>query len=238
MNSTKLLTLATWMVAVLLLNCRVAHAGFDFTIPNVTVAPGESGVLDVLVSSNGMDSFQYYSLDFIVSGTAKDADPINFVESGLSAPQLTATNPDYIFLDDSVESIDPLLEVDFVDNQDGLVGPNDFINVSDATFSESDRAISSADGDFLLARLNFVAPLSATPGNEYLVSLDFGEFLNADGVPQPFASNDGIITISTTAVPEPSTLSMLTVGSLAWWGRRRRRRRQVQVRDDCETLLT
>ena len=192
------------------------------TIPNVSVASGGSGFLDVLVSGSAMDGFQYFTLDFRVAGVAQAADPINFVRSVTPAPQLAATAPDYIFLGDSLEE-DLMLGIDFV----GPPTADDLITVSDESFSGDDKTLNDT---FLLARLNFVAPLSATPRNVYDVFLDFGIFEDTSSAFPAFSSNVGSITINAAAVPEPSSIALLAIGSVAWFCRRRRGRIESRTR--------
>lgn len=229
MHSKHSLAVAALVAATFLTTSPQSQADVIITIPHVTVAPGGSGYLDVLISSDGTDSFQKYLLDFVVGGVGHAAAPINFVESAVPAPQLTATGPDYIFLSNSLEEY-LQLGIDFVTDQAGGPTANDLITVADETFSTLDRTIALSDGDFLLARLNFVAPLSATPGNVYDISLDFGEFLDIDSNPATdiLSSNVGSITIvaAAAAVPEPSSIALLALGSLVWFDRSRRCRNE------------
>ncbi len=191
-----------------------ATADLIVSIPHVFVAPGGSGSLDVLISSDSVlgDSFQNYFLNFTISGAAQAADPINFVASILPAPQLFATNPNYIFLGDSAESIDPI-GLDAVFDQSGNPVANDLINVLDLTNSGLDRTINNSDGNFLLARLNFIVPLSATPGSVYYIILEESTvFQDIEENNRDFSSNIGSITISASAVPEPSSFVVLVSG--------------------------
>lgn len=215
---------ATVVVATTMSTTSETQADLIITIPHVTVAPGASGFLDVLVSSDGTDSFQSYFLNFVVGGTAHSADPVNFVESIVPAPQLNESN--YVFFGNSLEGDFPV-GIDFVTDPAGIPIANDLITVSDETLDLSDRTINSTDGPFLLARLNFLAPLTATLGSVYDVSLDFGEFGFFDGtdfITTAFISQaePGSITISAAAVPEPSSLAILAITSLVWLGHRRR----------------
>ena len=206
------------------------NAGLMISIPNVTIAPGGSGYLDVLIKSDGTDSFQNYFLDFTISGAAQAADPINFVASIITAPQLSAMSPDYIFLGDSAEFNAPI-GIDFVTDQPGSPIANDLISVTDATFSLADRTIISADGNFLLARLNFIAPLTATPGNVYDIKMDTVTSFFKDALANPvtFSSSIGSITISSAAVPEPA--SFVVLGLVAAVGGYVRRRKNAASRD-------
>lgn len=204
-----------------------SNADLIISIPHVTVAPGGSGYLDVLIHSDavGGDSFQNYFLDFTISGAAQAAAPINFVLSIITAPQLSATGPDYIFLGDSAEFNAPI-GLDSVSDQPGNPVANDLITVSDLTNSGLDRTILSGEGNFLLARLNFIAPLSATPGNVYNINLENTSIFEDTGlILSAYTSNIGSITISSAAVPEPGTIGALAIaGLVAGWRRYRQQK--------------
>jgi len=205
------------------------HAGVIVSISHVSVAPGGSGYLDVLIHSSGTDTFQNYFLQFTISGSAQAADPINFVASVLPAPQLFATSPDYIFLGDSAEATAPI-GLDSVSDQPGSPIADDLITVVDLTDSGFDRTILFADGNFLLARLNFIAPLSATPGNVYDINLDlstsyFEDMMLNQQTIDPLNVNIGSITISSAVVPEPSTFALMAMVGAGVVGRKLRRRK-------------
>jgi hypothetical protein len=209
---------------------NIATAALVVSIQHVSVAPGGSGSLDVLISSDSVvgDSFQNYFLDFTISGAAQAADPINFVPSILPAPQLFATSPDYIFLGNSAEAAAPI-GLDSVSDQPGSPVANDLITVVDLTDSGSDRTITLADGDFLLARLNFLAPLSATPGSVYNINLEVTSFFEDISFNQPsFNSNIGSITVSAVAVPEPSSLGVILIAGVLVGIRKHRQRKRPQ----------
>ncbi len=221
------------LIAVIIAMVMAVHAsnsvtaGLMVSIPHVTIAPGGSGSLDVLISSDavGGDVFQNYFLDFTISGVAQAADPINFVASIITAPQLSAMAPDYIFLGDSAEFNAPI-GIDSVSDQPGSPIANDLITVVDLTNSGLNRTILLGQGPFLLARLNFLAPLTATPGNVYDINLENTSFFEDTGLNQSaYASNIGSITISAAAVPEPGTIGAMAIaGLVAGWRKFRQRK--------------
>jgi len=210
------------LIAITLMSCSPnAQAGLIITIPDVEVAPGGSGFLDVLIRSDDSNSFQNYLLDFIVvddPGEPQAAAPIYFLESALPAPQLFDSR--YVFFDNSLEADSPL-GIDFVTDRPGNPVANDLITVIDGTLDSENRTLSLGDGNFLLARLHFQAPETATFGSVYQISLDFADFLNTDFSSQDFSSNIGSITINTAAVPEPSSFALMAIGSALLVARRR-----------------
>ena len=216
--------------SIVLWTISSTNAALIISIPHVSVTPGGSGYLDVLVHSSTTDEFQNYFLQFSISGPSHPAEPLNFQPSALAAPQLFATNPDYVFLGDSAEASAPI-GLDYVSNPAGNPNADDVINVVDLTASGWDREINAADGPFLLARLNFIAPLNATPGNIYDINMDvlesFFYFADINLSPQaidPVNVNIGTIAIAPVAVPEPSTFAILATAGAGVVVRKLRRR--------------
>ena len=218
---------------IVVLQTSPTNAALIISIPHVSVTAGSAGHLDVLIHSNdGMGTFQNYYLQFTISGVAQTADPINFVASVLPAPQLfaSAPDPDYIFLGDSAEAATPI-GLDSVSDQPGSPVADDLITVIDLTESGSDRPLMGLD-NYLLARLNFIAPLGATPGNIYDIKLDgltsYFEDTNSARIDVglgTLSSNVGSITISPAAVPEPSTFFIMAMVGAGLVGRKLRHRR-------------
>jgi hypothetical protein len=81
----------------------------------------------------------------------------------------------------------------------------------------------------LLARLNFLAPLSATPGSVYNINLEVTSFFEDISFNQPsFNSNIGSITVSAVAVPEPSSLGVILIAGVLVGIRKHRQRKRPQ----------
>lgn len=227
MHPPSIFLFASAIVGIAVSNPTTCHAGLMIDISDASAGPGESGFVDVFVSSDSTDSFQKFLLEFNVSGPAHAVAPINFVESSIVAPQLSAVGPDYIFLDDSAEKELFQIGVDWVTDPAGAPNAFDLINVQDETDSLSDRTITSGEGPFLLARLNFAVPVNATVGQNYDVTLLNAEFYESNDFfhdfPLSFSSTPGSITITASAVPEPSSIVILAIGSVVAVGYRRRK---------------
>ncbi|WP_145352782.1 hypothetical protein [Roseimaritima multifibrata] len=221
MKTIKYLVPAILIATATLLDTSESQAGLLITISDAEVAPGESGYVDVLVSSNAdalnPDSFDSFLLFFSVNVVDHPVAPINFLESIGTAPQLSATSPDYIFLGHSG------LFFETISDSPGPPVANDFIDVIDATDDFSVSSISSGDSPFLLARLNFVSDPMATVGNFYEVSLD-DAFFDGGNLPDFAVNSDARIYMVAAAVPEPSSLLIFTIAALAWTGHTRMRR--------------
>ncbi|MEZ6130776.1 MAG: hypothetical protein R3C59_18995 [Planctomycetaceae bacterium] len=217
---------AVFLGALLACSFHRSHARGDIIIeiPDITVSAGVPAHLDVLISSNAdpltPDVFQKYFLDFVVNT------PGFFLPSVNPAPQLSATSPDYIFLGDSLETVIGL-GIDFVNPS------SDLLTVNDETFSTFDREISSADGSFLLARLNFNPPTAGTFEIE-LDQLTSGFFDIDDALAAEIdvtASKLSATVTVTAAVPEPGVLLFLTSASVIGILRRLRPRDRSTKRD-------
>lgn len=192
-----------------------ATADLIISIPDVTVVSGSRSFLDVLVSSDGTDDLQSFFADFSVGGITHAAAPINFEPSAIPAPQLFASAPNYVFLGDSLEADADVgqLGVDFVTDSPGGVMADDRISVLDETLSGTNRTLDVADGQFLLARLNFLAPTTAPDGAVYDVELDdiTSVFQDDFGDDLDFSFTAGSITVNSAAVPEPSSIGLLCI---------------------------
>jgi hypothetical protein len=226
---------AALIIATLfLITSSSTRADLLLSIQDLTVVAGEASSVDVLVSSDSSDIFQNYFLDFTVD------QPGFFVESAIPAPQLTATEPDYIFLNDSFiyeNDSDPAnnptggpdlrLGIDSANDSGGL----SILTVCDQTFSFDDRAISTSDGSFLLARLNFIAPTAGTFEIEldtftsgFFSTDDFGDEFESAFIDEANSDLSFTVTATMSAVPEPSSFGVLLMGIAAIATRRTRRR--------------
>lgn len=215
--------LTALIAACLITSNSDARADLIITLSDLTVTAGQESSMDVLVSSDGSDTFQNYFLDFIASPDGF------FQESAIPAPQLISTAPDYIFFGNSdVEDLG--IEVDFVSdlpslNQsiltvaDGTLDPNPFDLIN-----PDPRTITLADGIFLLARLNFIAPTAGTFDIELdLLTSGFFDFDNFESaiIDEDNSTLTATIT-ATAAVPEPSTTVALLLGTAVFAFRRRK----------------
>jgi hypothetical protein len=99
------------------------------------------------------------------------------------------------------------------------------------TFQNGDAGVSLVPGDVYVLSLDPTANADGTwwnRGGVPVAAYNTGEGLNADGVAglQNFEGKTSVrdfdLAITESAVPEPSTMALLSLGALAWTSMRRR----------------
>jgi len=198
------------------------QAALMFSYSGGTVQAGGTGTLDVLVSSDVAlgppDNLATFSAHFVIS-------PVSGSGLQFSDPQSDEQLADisYIFYGDSLASL-------FNIPVGSLLSPVEYIG-GDGTVSPTGVDLDSSSGNFLLFRLNLDAAL-ASVGSTFTVSLindGFTSFLDSatDEITLNSSSFNGF---TVTAVPEPSTGSMLLLAAIGTaWYRRRKTMRKAAV---------
>ena len=198
----------------LMLLPSLASADLIVTISSGTGAVGSDIFLDVIVRSDAtMDAFSNFTLSYVIN-----APGLVFFTDGLGEPdQSFLLNPAYVFYGNS-QAVDSGTNVGTV----SILG--DTYSESDAPLNSMSTQITSTG--YLLGTLRVVG---ATAGS-YSISLDSGSgtsgFVDIGGpTVVPFTSNSGVVTVTgSSTIPEPSSLSILIVGTviLGWTFRPRR----------------
>ncbi|MEO1618991.1 MAG: PEP-CTERM sorting domain-containing protein [Planctomycetota bacterium] len=204
-------------LAFLLLSARPALAEFTLSIEDTTIAAGSGSVtLDVgITPDGGSAAIADFVLILEITPLEQTGDStLRFVPMQSEA---FLTDADYVFAGNS----DVFNEGDsavFSVTADELVLEDLTANFEDAVFS-TQRLMATFDVEHLLG--STAAP--ATRGDQYLVSIsNESDFGNAAGDPIfSFTSRPGTLTI--TAIPEPSMVSMLLLCGSAVSLRRKRR---------------
>ncbi len=192
-------------------------AGIVVTLGSTTIAQGGTGTIEVRISgsSNVPDLLDNFDTTFQLIPVG-NGNAISFVNPQ-SDSQLS--DPSYVFAGVSQNVVQG--------NPMGAVGPsNTFIggDFSDDGLGNSNPVGVSNANDFLLYRFDIDAG-NAVAGDQFLLQLTSGSFLDDTFNPFPF-SVQGSGQISISAVPEPSTWALSSLGCLAagYWQWRRRAR--------------
>jgi len=180
------------------------------TYLNTTFNSGGTGSIDVLIGSSGTDTLDFFSARFKIEQIS-GAGVLVFQATQSSSERLS---PDYVFK-----------------NNLGL-GFNSIRDISNSLLlTQFDRAAVNQPigvGPFLLARLELehIAPVEST--GSYRISLVNDSFtafrLSTSPIVIDPSSFTNFGTVSITAVPEPSSIALIVVGSTVFAFRQIRRR--------------
>lgn len=209
------------LLAVMLVFCSNANGGaiiVSFGGPGTVAAGGGIGSIDVFVSSTtGADNLDAFSAEFLL--TPVGGAPIGGLQFGT---QLEAQLVDGTYVHAGNSAGSPIGMVSGANNETYIGG--------DSTANFLGTALPLHPLNRLLFRLDLTTT-TALAGDQYTISLvnDLNTFfldetfagLTID--PQSF-TNSGTINISLAAVPEPSSVILLTTifGGCIWRSRRRK----------------
>ncbi len=198
-----------------------AKAGIIVEVGDASISAGGTGYVDVLVSSDGSDVLDSFSILAEISGSASNGSLI-----------FDSTTIDVVGESNYVFSSDPSSggQIIFVDADPPAFSTQ--VSVSDSTETFSGVTLNSSTK--LLARLalsHSTVTASAAVGDTFTItlinttgsSIDT-QFFDIGGSPIAISTNNvGTVTITAAAVPEPSSfLVLLTLGTAV--GIRRGRR--------------
>lgn len=230
--------------AALLASIAPAHAALSLTMPSATFYTSDgTDTLDVLLSSDGIDSVGGFTLNFQITSDSSNAstplETLQFVSPPIAtSTDKTLTADNYLFKGNSFDTTN---DVPFGGTSAGdtQLTVHDSTNFDTTTLSFPDVSFS---GDKLVARITFQVPSSATnpAGDKFDITLtnpDTAFSSNAaaaaDPINNPFGyvplAGDftGTITVespSFSPVPEPGTCGMMLAGVVGLALARRKRR--------------
>jgi MYXO-CTERM domain-containing protein len=205
--------------AICLGAANAGAADFNISVQPLNLAPGQSGLLEVDFSTTSPPQTLAQE-EFSFGITANNGPGLHFDSSPLNTaldPTFSAGN--YIFAGNSLDSTFGL-SLATADPTSG----NQTITGGDSTADVLNTTVTSG----LLAYLPVTATGSAQVGNTFTINLITGstQFNDQDGNVFTFAATPGLVTITGSAVPEPSAwvLGLLGCAALAGYcaGRRRR----------------
>jgi hypothetical protein len=206
-------------IVILAISVSVSSANgadFNITVQPLTLAPGQSGLLEVDYTTNSSQQLALENFGLLI--TANNSPGLHFVSSPDPSIDSTFPSPNYIFAGNSADFVNgiPLAQVDS--------GTDQKTYGADATISLDNTTVATSG---LLGFLPVTADHSAHGEDTFTVSLIndplFTQFSDQDGNLFTFAGTSGLVTIAAIAVPEPSTWALALVGlaSLAVLRRRR-----------------
>jgi hypothetical protein len=204
---------------VLALAAVPARADLVITLSDISAAPGSTDTMNINITSSDSETLSFFELKLLIT-------------PGVVSPTFTTAqndptgDPNYVFLNES--STGP---------GNPFWGPPGFTNYAGDTITAGDTdsssqgfvTIPSAIGlpHSFLAAVQFFVPGGGPLPDQFTISLvtPTTEFDDQNGNPiTDFTVQGGVVTIE-SAVPEPSSLTMLTLsgaGGLFWYWRRQR----------------
>jgi len=210
-------------IILLGLTATRARAGVIITLDDVTVAPGGTGTMDIAVTSDSVpgDTLSLFSLTLQITQMPGTTSFLTF--TGGVDPY---DNPNYVFSGESfnVNSGSPFWSLPYT-----TIYTYDSISGGDAANPLGAFVIipsTVGEPNSLLATVQFQA-LGTSPGDQFQISVvSLGtEFDDQNGNPLNYTSTPGTVTI-TSAVPEPSSLTLVALSGLSgllwycWRGRK------------------
>jgi hypothetical protein len=204
-----------------------SRADLVVSIGSTAVAPGATGSVTVDITNSGSSAVQInsYGIQLVIAPISPTLSQLAFTMP--TAQQLGyLSDPDYIFVNNSFDAIPP----PFVGSPTQTIYYNDTFNATDSTADGNTVSIGVGQ-TYLLAVLPITTLTQLEPqlGDSFSVSLNpasgtgsssggattFFDVLDSNNNEisfVPFTSTPGTVTISTAAVPEPSTLMLALLG--------------------------
>lgn len=197
---------------------------FRTSVPDPLVAGG-GGFVDVLVRSDQVlgESLEGYQVGVTIAPGGESPGPVGGLIFSDAQVDDELTDPDYVFFGNSFNEKNQLAIGDVVGD---VVDGTDYIGL-DVTNDFTPVMLELTD------KLLFRLDISALSEGTYTISLDTlvtSFFTDTDpenpvGTPIAFSSTAG--TLKVIATPEPSSLLLISLGSMGMLAFRRRRRVQV-----------
>ncbi len=227
--------------SMLCLAATQASGDIIVSVGNASLNAGGTGFVDVMISGAPGDTLGRFGYEFNITGAVPANGDLQFkpsYSSGSPLSPLTQTNSEqglgnYVFPGDT----DP---INFSASL-GSGGTDPLTLVGgDALLAGNDVSI---NGTFLLARLELqhVGPFRG-PSQQFMISLitassftefdqdfDAGTTNNYTGA--QISATSGTITVNAAAVPEPSSVALLAIGTIAAVLRKKRRAGSLASRE-------
>jgi hypothetical protein len=214
-------------IATVLLSLTASHASavFVISLSNVNLAPGGTGTMDIYVTSTTAYTLSDFSLGLQIRPVGN---PTSLLQFSMTQPTPTFGSASYVF---AGQSFDQDFGIPYWGLPTTTSYPKDTItggDSADSTVGAGFVSIGASLSTFIGA-VQFTAPMGATAGDQFQISLinsGLTEFDDENGNPLSitFPSTGGVVTITPSVVPEPSSLVITLTGLgglLGAWGLRR-----------------
>jgi len=179
-----------------------SQGGVIVTIQDLTITQGQSGFVDVTISSDSGDLLNNYGFQFLITGGTTSS--LSFVDP---QPRAYLSDSSYVF---SGNSSAVLVPAD-IGNVATTTTTNDTYNGSDSLFTGTNVTLGATQQ--LLVRLNVQASgVPPNPNDVFTISVNPAAtaFLDFNFNPASFTSTSGSVTVA--VVPEPSSLALAIIG--------------------------
>lgn len=225
---------------------QLLHAAIIVDVRDATINAGQSGTVDVLIRSTGTDEVDLYNIDFQISAVGGPTGTLQFLNmqvltddqatnyifspTNLNNPSHTnigitpdRPNPTRLILDDFTDPFPDL------DSEGSDVGVSNFLlaRLDVQHVLATNQTAIQADGEQFRIVLQNSVDTFFDDSFGGPVNIDASSF-NATGV------GGGLITITgATAIPEPTSLAVLTMlsaGAFEWSRRRSRKQSNYEVK--------
>lgn len=196
-------------IFALLLVAPAASVRAELTIvaSNVTLAPGGVGTMDFTVTSDSGDQLTDFGLGLVIT---KVGSPTSMIQFTSSQPDPYG-NTNYVFFDESAGQDTSIPFWGSPKNSNSTITGGDTDDGNGKTPSYVTIPSTSGSAHTFLASVQFSAPLGATDGDSFQISLSSSAsftYFDSTGGPLRYTVQTGGGLVTIQSVPEPS--SMLT----------------------------
>ena len=218
MNRRSLLSLAVFLCLVE----RTAFGDVIVEVQNSTMTAGSSSFVDVWLTGDPGDTLEAFGYQFAITGATPQSGDLQFSVVQSNSEVTESGPPPYVFLDHS----------------EGFNSSRtDPVSLAGGDVLEVGQQDSPVSGTFLLARLELEHVGSMTdPSHQFTISLVDANSVFDKDADNPgvsllgFTSFSGTVTVTSAAVPEPSTaLALGLLTAAGGWVRRFKRRKSTNL---------